>query len=262
MSQSYTKSTAPTVETAAQTETQSFNTGLSAARQLNSKMSLDLGLSQSITLASDGYNSFKTWSTTDFLDYQFWPAFNGGVGATLGYTDVDQGNDMTFEQPTLRLSYRPMDKTSFDLHGGLEFRQMMGGGADNLLTPVYGASINYAPFDSTMLSLSANRSVSPSYFNNQITEGTSVSLSLNQRILKRLNLGLSGGLSITDYVETSKDLNTARNDDRYFFNARLSTAFLKRATFGVFYNYQKNNSDVENYAYDSNMIGADVSYRW
>ncbi len=262
LSQSYSKSSAPTVETADQNETESFNTSLSAGRQLNTKTSINLGLAQALSFSSGGYSSHKTWSTTDYLNYQFWPKFQGGIGATLGYTDVEQGSDMTFEQPNVRVSYVPTAKTSFDVHGGLEVRQFLDTDADDLVNPVFGASIRYSPFDHTHLTLSANRSVSASYFNNQITEGTSVSLGLSQRLLKRLNLGLSGSYNASDYLATDQDLEVSRSDDRYSFTARLSTGFLKRGSVGVFYTYHKNESDTAAYAFDSNMIGADVSYRW
>jgi hypothetical protein len=262
LSQSYSKSSAPTVETADQNETESFNTSLSAGRQLNTKTSIDLGLSQALSFSSGGYNSHKTWSTTDFINYQFWPKFQGGAGATFSYTDVEVGSDMTSEQPTLRLTYTPATKTTFNIHGGLEVRQFLDSEADDLVNPVFGASISYSPFDHTHLSLSANRSVSASYFNNQVTEGTSVSLGLNQRLLKHLNLGLSGSYSTTDYLATDQGLDVSRSDDRYSFTARLSTAFLKRGSLGLFYTYSKNESNSGVYAYDSNMIGADVSYRW
>lgn len=262
LSQGYSKSSAPQIETADQNETESFNTSVSAFRQLNTKTSVNLGLAQALSFTSGGYNSHKTWSTTDYLNYQFWPKFQGGAGVTLGYTDVDQGSDMTFEQPNLRLSFTPATKATFDIHGGLEVRQFLDTDADDLVNPVFGASIRYSPFDHTHLTLSADRSVSASYFNNQITEGTSVSLSLNQRLLGRLNLGLTGGYSTSDYLATDQNLDVKRSDDHYHFTSRLSTGFHKHGTVGVFYTYRKNQSDTSVYAFDSNMMGADVSYRW
>jgi len=47
---------------------------------------------------------------------------------------------------------------------GVEDQQYLSGGAGDLVTPIFGATIQYQPFEQTKLSLSANRTVGTSYF--------------------------------------------------------------------------------------------------
>ena len=65
----------------------------------------------------------------------------------------------------------------------------------NLITPIFSGTIQYQPFKQTQLTLSASRSVSPSYYQSQYTETTSVSAGLSQRLLHQFNLALGGGYS-------------------------------------------------------------------
>ena len=59
---------------------------------------------------------------------------------------------------------------------------------------MFGASVQYQPVETTTLSLTADRSLTPSLFQGQVTESTSVSISVNQRLLKRLNLTAGAGV--------------------------------------------------------------------
>ena len=72
LSQSYSKSSDPQVETGTQTDEETFSTTLSASYRINSKLSLDMGLNQDFILTSQFQNS-REWSTMDWLNYQFWP---------------------------------------------------------------------------------------------------------------------------------------------------------------------------------------------
>ena len=93
----------------------------------------------------------------DWLNYQFWPRLDVGIGAGVGYSDVDIGPDATYEQLEGRISWRATDKTSLLVHGGVEDRQFLSGGAGNLINPILGASVVYQPFGTTVLTLNVDR---------------------------------------------------------------------------------------------------------
>ena len=98
---------------------------------------------------------------------------------------------------------------------------------------------------------------------------TAVTATLNQRLLGRLMLDLSGGYSTTEYQASVVGLSTSRNDDVFSFTARLSCPFLKRATASVFYTYSNNNSTQSGFAtagtgygYTSSQGGLELRYQY
>ncbi len=263
-SQSYSTSSTPLAETAAQTDQESFNTGLNASRRFGSKVSADFSLSQAISSAQS-YTSSKQWSTMDWLNYQVWPRLTLGIGAGYGYVSMDVGTDSMYEQYQGRINWRITDKISVGISGGLEDRQFQTGGAGDLLNPTYSASITYAPFEVTQLSLSANKAVSTSLFQNQVTENTSIQVGLNQRLFKRLNLNLGVGYGNTKYVASTAAAFTAvrqGQDDSLSYDARLGCPIRKRATASVFYHHSENSSGQPGYAYTSEQVGFELGYRF
>jgi hypothetical protein len=222
-------------------------------------MSLDLGIGQSFVLA-DQFASSRDWSTMDWLNYQFWPRLDAGLGAGFEFTDVDTGSDMTSEKLQARISWRVTDKTSLLLHGGLEDRQFLSGGVGDLLNPIFGASIQYQPLDGTTFSLSADRTVTASYFTNQVSETTSVSAGLNQRLLKKLNLSLGAGYSTATYVSSKHGQLPLGGYDSYSFNARLSVPILKHGTLSATYQFSDNSSAVHGLSFTSSQVGLEIQY--
>jgi hypothetical protein len=291
-SQGFHSSSDPNIETAAQTSSQNYSTAFSAAYQFNDKMSLDAGLSQNFNYVGNGTSSTnyylqgladsKAWSTMDWLNYQFWPRLNAGVGAGFGYTIQQNSPDAVNEQYQARVNWRATDKISFQLSGGLEDQQYLSGGASDLLTPIFSATVQYQPFDQTRFSLSASRTVSPASFQNQTTEGTGVTADLNQRLLGRLNLDLSGGYGSTKYLSSTSSsgqigYGADRTDDSYTFGARLSCSLLKRGSVSVFYQYSENSSSqtgyyqyyqfsgslpASAYSYTSTQVGFSIGWRY
>jgi hypothetical protein len=270
-SQGYTLSTTPLIETGAQTEQESYSTAIHASYQFNTKISLDMGLSQNLNYVGNGGSSTnlfgnlansKAWSTMEWLNYQFWPRFSAGIGVGGGYTIQDGSPDSINEQYQTRVNWRATDKISFQVSGGLEDQQYLSGGASALVTPIFGGTIQYQPFEQTQLSLSANRSVSPSYFQSQNTETTSFNAGLNQRLLQKFNLGLSGGYAKAKYLATTSGASTGRTDDTYSFSASLSHSLTKRGTISASYSYSNSRSSVPGFTFSSNQIGVQVGYQF
>jgi hypothetical protein len=261
LTQGYSISSDPLIETARQTEQEIFTTSINAGYRFNSKLMLDLGLNQNFRSA-EALNSSRSWSTMNWLNYQVAPRMALGAGAGFGYDDVSLGSDMMHEQLQGRIMTRIAQKLNLNVNGGVEIRQFLSSGKDDLVNPLYGASITYRPFDYTTLTLSGNRRISPSLFQDQVTESTDISLALNQRLLGMFFATLSGGFRNTEYVGSSNSLVTDRSDDSTNFQASLSYAFWKRASASVFYRYTENSSSVPGFEYDSNQVGLTLAYRF
>jgi hypothetical protein len=266
LSQGFTLSSAPLVETATQTSQEIYTTAINAAYQFNGKMFADLGIRQNI-ISADQFDSSREWSTLDWLNYEFWPRLNAGIGAGFGYVNVQPSSgmtnspDMTYEQLQTRVNWRATDKISFQLRAGGEDRQFLGGGND-LLSLVCGAVIQYQPFSVTKISISADRTVSPTYFPGQAAENTDFTGDLNQRLLGKLYLDLLGGYHVVKYVASTAAAAVNREDDYYSFSVQLGYPFFKRANIAAFYQTSSNSSTQPGFGYSSSQGGFQISYRF
>ncbi|HEX3857616.1 MAG TPA: hypothetical protein VHY30_10005 [Verrucomicrobiae bacterium] len=259
LSQNFTYSSSPQVQTGTQTSQQTYSTSLSASHSLNSKMSVDLGISQNLNFPS-GFQSTLEWSTMDWLNYEFWPRLTAGVGAGAGY--VEATPNTVFEQLQARVNWRATDKTSFGINGGPQFTQFTEGGAKPLINPTFGASIQYLPFQHTQLSLSANEAVNNSYYQNQVSTTTSVGANLSQRLLEKFYLSLGGSYSWEKYTAVANGVSANSSSDYYSLNVSLSTTFLKRVSASVFYSYSDNITSQSGLAFSSSQIGFNLGYKY
>jgi uncharacterized protein (PEP-CTERM system associated) len=228
---------------------------------MNSKLMLELGINQSF-ISALAFTSSRDWSTMDWLNYQISDRLSVGGGLGGGYESVTPGPDMTFEQFQAKVDVRIATKLNVDVHGGGEVRQILISSAGNLVNPIYGASIQYHPFQYTTLSLSGNRTVNASFLQGQVSEATSISLALNQRLLGLVYLTLSGGFSNNRYIASTAGLALNRQDDTVSFAANLSYAFTARGNISIFYNFNDNSSSSGAFDYSSNQIGLQVGYRF
>jgi hypothetical protein len=265
LSQSYDASSTSLVETGTQTDTEKYLTAFKASCRLNSKISLDMAVIQNLVFAEQ-FQSSSEWSTLDWLNYQFWPRLDAGLGLGFGYVKVDTGYDMTYEQLQGRINWRATDKISFQAHGGLEDRQFLSSGADAVINPVAGGVIQYQPFEATKLSLRADHIVGVSLVlasstQNQVTESTEISVGVNQRLLGKLYLDLGGGYHTVAYVPSGAS-SPSREDDYYSFNVGLGCSFLKRGQAAVFYRISDNSSTEAGYTFTSSQVGFEISYQY
>jgi hypothetical protein len=267
LSQRYSSSSQPLVETGAQTDQENHSTALTAGYHISSKVSLELAVNQDFRFlgednSTNQLSDSKDWSTLDWLNYQVLPQFGAAIGIGGGYTQVGVGSDMVYEQVQARLSWIPGPKLTVTVNGGFDDRQFLDSNLPSLINPIFGVAISYHLFDPTTFTLSASRAINPSFFFNQVTETTDVTAGLSQRFLKKLTLYLSGGYRQTTYKATVFGFNISREDDYTFFNARLSTPFLKRGTASIFYQASDNTSLQTSFTYSSTQVGAELGYRF
>lgn len=259
--QGYSVSSDPLIETAEQTGQETFTTSLSASRPVGSKLLLQLSLNQNFRSAQL-LNSSRSWSTMEWLNYQIAPRVSIGGGVGGGFDDVSVGSDMFNEQLQGRVDMRIAEKLNLGINGGFEFRQFTSVDADTLITPIYGASIQYRPFQHTTLTLAGNRVVSPSLFSNLITEGTTISAAVNQRLLGLLYLTVTGSYGTTDYLVTAASLPNNRSDERKSVVASLSYQFWKKVSSSISYQFSQNTSSAGGFSYNSNLIGLTLGYHY
>jgi Putative beta-barrel porin 2 len=283
LSQGFSASSDPTIQTASQTDQKSYSTSLGASYSFNDKMSLNSSFSQnisdldgnslSLTNVPGSFTNLdggsRQWSITESLNYEFWPRLNAGVNASFGYVNVDSGSDQINASASGNVNWRATDKTSFQVNAGVQDSRSLGDGSGDIISPTFGATIQYQIFEPTQLSLNASRAITTSFFQNQDSDSTSVSIGLNQRLFRKYNLSLNGAYSTTDYIQlvpangaSGSGTSTVRTDDSYSFGASLSRPILKRGTISVTYSYSENRSSVTGFTYSSNQIGVQIGYSY
>jgi hypothetical protein len=272
--QGYSSSSQPLVETGSQTDQQVYSTALTAGYQMSSKMALDFSLNQNFRFVGQQLNSepltdSKEWSTMEWLNYQFQPTFSAGLGLGFTYDDLSIGSDMTSEQFQGRLNWRATEKVSFQVTGGLDYRQFLSSNTPELLSPIYSISAQYQMFETTSLSLAAGSSVSPSYFQDSVSDATTISAGLHQRLLRRLYLDISGGYSTTAYHVTTTVAGPANtsNYDMTSLNVRLNTTLLRRVNAALYFqeNFLSSTSGgaaASLYNYTTTQVGLSLGYRF
>jgi hypothetical protein len=263
--QTYEKTSQPLVETGTQTDQETFFTLLNASYQINSQMSADGALSQRI-VSADVFQSSKEWSPSVWLNYQFWPRLDAGLGVAGGYVDVETGSDMAYERFQVRMNWRATDKLALRVYAGAELRHFLDSDADDQLNPVAGAQVQYQPFEHTRMALGVSRTVDVSLLTagtgeSQITETTEVSAQLNQRLLEQLQLQVGGSYFRGEYTAADPTVPD-RKDDYFRFNARLGWRFLKRGTAAVFYQYTDLKSNFAGYGFSGHQTGFELEFRY
>jgi hypothetical protein len=261
LSDNFSHTSDPLIETGRQTTRTNNSTAVVASYALSRRTRLVTTLSQNLDFVENSPNSY-VWGIQTMAHYQFSERVDVGAGLGYGYVMVDPGTDMTYLRPNVRIGWRPTAKLGFDVHAGAEQRTFRQQGAARLNTPTWGGSASYQPFETTSISVTTDRSVTASYFSNQVNENTSWGINLSQRLLEHFRL--SGGVTHrkTRYIATSGSLPVGRSDETYSYNARLSTRFLQRGSIAVFYRRTHNDSNLNLFAFTSNQIGCEIGFRY
>jgi len=267
LSQSYVSSSTPLIETASQTEYETYATALDATRQLGSRISLQMTASQNfryIDSSAPGQqlSSFRSWQTMEWLSVAISSKFSAGLGLGFGYDNIPGAVDMPSEQLQGRITWVLRQKLSLTASGGLEDRQFLGSKQPDAINPLFTVSLLYQLFEGTSFSLSASETVSPSFFNNQITDTTGFTASIRQRLFQKLFLDVSGGYSTISYQATVFGFTANSQDDITTATVRLSCPFLQRATADVFYTYSQNVTSQAGFGYTSHQTGLELGYRF
>jgi hypothetical protein len=274
-SQSYIDTTQPLVETGTQVEQVAYLTALNADCQLNSHLSLQLGLNQNIRFAQE-LTTLHEWDTSDWLNYQFERQFGAAIGLTGGYDEVGIGSDMPFEEVEGRLNFEPGNKLILSATGGVEDRQFISPSAPSLVAPIFNASLQYQVLEGTLITLSGSRSVVPSFFGNEVNVVTSASADFRQHIIGQMYFSISGSYVVEPYTSivpnplpppyiglpTTTYLTEVRTDTRSNLRFTLSTIIRTRLTADIFYLRSDNASSQANFSYNGNQVGLQLNYRF
>jgi len=198
-----------------------------------------------------------------YINYNWTPKVVVGIGGTAGYVFVDDPNpNQTFEQANVRFNYQMTGKLSFNASAGVEFRQFDGNRSERT-TPVFELGATYRPFDGTTITLAGTRRMLPSgFFADQDFATTAVVLSIQQRLLQRIYLGLAAGYENDDYFSTVRGVNATRDDNYYFVEPSLDVLITRYWSAGVYYLHRQDFSSIDFFSFYDNQIGVRTTIRF
>jgi len=261
--QGFSRSSQPLIQTGRQTQQDQYSTGVTVNNQITSRFMLETVASQNLTYTTD-FNDTKEWSLLEWLHFQVSPQLDSALGIGPGYVEINNGPDMNYYKFLGKIDWHPGTKLSLRLDGGLDHRKLRTATASYTNNPIASASIGYKIFEHTTLTLGASRTVTASYFSNELQKSLSWNAGIEQRLLGRFNLNLSAGYLKSSYDQTdpTATTTTARNDNNHWYDARVNTVVLKRGTVSVFYRYSKNSSSTQGYGFSSDQYGFELRYQY
>jgi len=256
-------------ETGGQTKDETYATSADIAYQLGRRSELELKLGHSdrsanaVTRTPTWQGShWVLWTADARLRYHVSADLSFAAGFGAGYDEVKSSPDMKHTRQMIEVLWKPTKRISFSGEVGVERRRTLSNPARTENNGFFSATASYSPFEATRVTASAGRSVSPSYFSGLTTQTDTWSAGFEQRLLTKLFLSANVSQSKNNY-DSSTGRATPNRDDRYAaYSVRLSTTILRKGTVSVYYQQSRNRSSQALYQYDSDQVGASVTYRF
>ena len=250
------------LDVSARTRLNLFVTRLRANYELSGKLFLTGEFDASIYDYQD-FISSQIISGGLYINYNVTPKLMVGVGGTFGLDFVEDPNvDQTFEQANVRINYQATGKLGLSASAGVEFRQF-DNHRDDRVTPVFELGAIYRPFDGTTVTLTAGRRILNSgFFADQDFATTYVVGRVQQRLLRRVHLGLAVGYENSDYFATSNGVSATREDNYYFVEPSLDVLITRFLSVGVYYLHREDSSNLDFFSFYDNQVGVRATFRF
>jgi len=249
----------PLIETAQQTDQTTHSTGIGATWAFRPQGVLDFFIAQNIRL-TDSHTDVHSWSSQNWYHYAFRPRLNLGLGVGFGYDMVEPGTDMVSERINVRASGPLGDKFSYAISAGTELRQFIDSDASTSISPLAAINLSYQILRKTALSVGLSHDVNTSYYSDQLTENTSIQAGITQHLTERWTFTASGGYRFTSYQNTFGGVDEVREDGSAFATASLGGRILPRIFLSVFYTFRGNDSDQDDFEFDSHQVGMNLTW--
>jgi len=198
-----------------------------------------------------------------YVNYNVTPKLTVGVGGTFGLDFVEDPNvDQTFEQANFRINYQATGKLGLSASAGVEVRQFDNHRSDHV-SPVFELGALYRPFDGTTITLTAGRRILNSgFFADQDFATTYVVGRVQQRLLRRVYLGVAVGYENSDYFATSSGVSATREDDYYFVEPSVDVLITRFLSVGAYYLHREDCSNLNFFSFYDNQVGVRATFRF
>ena len=228
--------------------------------QLTGKTSLEATARQTFTGDDPGLRSIE-WTLATYLNYQVTPKTYVGLGDVLGWVEL-QGPNQRYQQINGRVGYDPDAKLSFNMTGGVEFRETEGHGAAEV-TPDFSLGAEYEPFEGTDLNLSAYRRYDYSgHFYGTDYLATGVSASASQRFARRFHITLAGTFQNAQYRDNFTDDPVPQAYDYFSIQPAIRYEAPEGYSFQIFYQYRQSLAQGGVASFNDNEAGFTASFTY
>lgn len=245
-----------------------WNTDVGFDYELSEKTSLGLQLAQEIGDYQAPLVDSTERSAGLSLDHQVLPKVKLGLGAVMGYLEVDgAGNpNSSYQQGLVRLAWAATEKLTVTGDAGFEHRNIQAAGAKDPNEFIFGLGVEWKAAEQTVISLNGTRGTKVSNSNGgQLNQETSLTASVKHGLWEGVSLGLDGGYSLGQYSATTVAGAVGLRDDAYVFaKPSITYKFMERAQASLFYQYRRNDSNLVDNGNDfyNNQLGLELSYRF
>jgi Putative beta-barrel porin 2 len=193
-------------------------------------------------------------------DYQILQKVRVGPEFVMGFLDVADSPNQTYEQLRARVIYEATGKLTFEGSAGVQFLQF---DSDNKTLFVFSAGGTYRPFDGTAISLRGYRNV----YGSAALQGedyiaTGVELGVTQRFLHRFYVTVNTGYENDDYFAVAENTDSGRVDNYVFVRPALAFAFTRWASISLFYEYRRNFSTDPDFPFSNNRYGGALAFQF
>jgi hypothetical protein len=250
------------LDVSARTRLNLFVTRLRANYELTGKLFLTGEFDASIYDYHD-FISSQIISGGLYINYIVTPKLTVGVGGTFGWDFVEDPNvDQTFQQANFRINYQATGKLGLSASAGVEVRQFDDHRSD-YVSPVFELGAIYRPFAGTTITLTGGRRILNSgFFANQDFATTYVVGRVQQRLLRRVYLGLAVGYENSDYFATTSGVIANREDDYYFIEPSVDVLITRWLSVGAYYLHRQDCSNIDFFSFYDNQVGVRATFRF
>ena len=248
------------------TDLNTFNTRLSANYNMTPNDFLFSELKMNMTEYAAPLISSELYAADLYLNHGFTSQFVLGVGVELGSNPVDFPTpDQRMVQANAHLNYTPSNKFSLDIIAGEEFCTFQNVARGSYDTPVFAASVTWAPDKDTRVGLTASRQI----FNSAAATAqdyvdTNLNGILREQICKPLYFTLLGGYEHVEYfnaIDLPVPLMTL-TDDYFYIQPGADIVLTRWWIFGGYYLRRQNTGSVSTVDFHSNEFGVRTTIKF
>lgn len=204
----------------------------------------------------DFLNTFDAKDST-YLNYMLSDKTRLGAGIAVGYAKAEESRNQVYEQLNGSAIWQATSKLNVNLHGGAEFRQTING--RSVTTPVFGADIEFNPFESMSLSLQGYRRIIPAaLYTNTDIRITGTAFVYKQRILHRFFITNIIGYEFSDYVPITATPTIHRQDHYIYVTPGVEMRLATWGTLFLSYEHQRNASNYRFFTFVDNQATGGV----
>jgi len=240
-----------------------YRGSLSAIYELGGKTDLEFGLYGEVR-NFEGLIGTKQWNNMDWINYEVTEKVEMALGAGVGYTDVEGNSNSITEDLQGRIRFAPTAKLASTLTGGVQRRQFQDVvGDDSKLSPIVQGDLTWFALDNTMLRLQgAHRVAASNFVLANIEDTTSFSATVRQRVMRKVDISVSGGIGFIDSEGFGVTTPSAGSRDYKFSQITGAYSLVTRGKVSVFYRVQDRSGNAQVNASVINVIGMELSYQF